>query len=904
MYNKLKSQINKYENKTIIKNINSLTNITYNKPQFINIKKRTIFNNDYNLGQKINSCSTKISSANSDSANNGNNINNNRVYTVNDFDIDKNYSKTHMNFFPKHINTSVSSNEEYNYESFTPSRKKDSPFTEEEQEQFTPYLGQKISTEKNAKNKNESSNFSFNDCNYNKNFKFSNVFKNSRKIIESAQLNLMNHFDEEKLSNKYKIIDKYEKLSIYQKDKELSRNHKEKSIPKKNSISIEKIKVNNNKSSKKNILYKKKLDLASHRENERKILGWFYINGIDISEREKYEKYVKLIQTIFRGYISRIKIYSELQKYTCISILNKILSKIFSKNKIYINSYCFQKLLKYIDKKNQSYKIKKESFSIESKENNRNKILSEEIKELINQNNQLQIKLNEFLINNNILKNDISNYKEFELKYKNLLIQLEKLQNNNNNILKENNRLLTELNNIKKSKSAKNYLITPQSKFNINNNKINKFKNLEIFKNSSFLLNSKNKIYENKNVVCSNINNINILKENISLIKKIELDICKNVNNIEIKNIYKINKFKRLDICNNLNNISLIHEKENITNNYNNLLLKIENTEHFFINKLLPSKIDKSSLQIEKIIFFNYKKDEKDEKENLSLNDKQNIKSERKESFQYILAEEPNIYDNKVTDKNNDELVKDRSSIRISLRNQKIESQEANLESEENNLPKEEIIKRKRLRNLFKNKLFMLRDITRKYFLRFYYNGIYIKMVGKKPKPIGSLTVSRVKFEERPEKRSKTCIERGKLLRRKMSQKKKNKYLTLKKHFQIMKQGNDFPLIRKKLIEYKKELIEKNKIKKNELLISFINKNDNGDFSYLNLKRWMIIWDYKVKKMKKKELNLDTSEENEDNSKISKDDDKDNEESEEDSIENFIKNNLKSSKSCIFIRKK
>ena len=65
------------------------------------------------------------------------------------------------------------------------------------------------------------------------------------------------------------------------------------------------------------------------------------------------------------------------------------------------------------------------------------------------------------------------------------------------------------------------------------------------------------------------------------------------------------------------------------------------------------------------------------------------------------------------------------------MRNKKIESQEANLESEENNLPKEEIIKRKRLRNLFKNKLFMLRDITRKYFLRFYYNGIFLQMTGK-----------------------------------------------------------------------------------------------------------------------------------------------------------------------------
>ena len=304
MYNISKDKINFYKNKPLNKE-KKTKKITYNKPLFINIKnENNINNNSFNIITKNSTCSTKICSANNESPydtiiNNNNTINNtnsnsniniNRVYSFKDLDIDNNnnnncYSKTSLNFFSKHINTSFTNEENhYNVETFTPSRQKISTFNEDEKEQFTPYLGQKKSNEKNLiDSKKESLNKSFNINNHEKN-KYSNIFNNSKKIIESASLNLNSHFDEQ-LSNKYKKINKYQKLSIYQKKKN-SRNKKKS----RNNIDTNDMQnaytANTSYSSyikydgkSKTInelnLYRKKSDLSFRRENERKKLEWF-----------------------------------------------------------------------------------------------------------------------------------------------------------------------------------------------------------------------------------------------------------------------------------------------------------------------------------------------------------------------------------------------------------------------------------------------------------------------------------------------------------------------------------------------------------------------------------------------------------------------------------------------------
>lgn len=521
--NNSKSKINIYQNKPFSKKKKSYNskNITYNKPLFINMSiNNDIKSNTYNFISKNSSCSTKICSTNSESPfRNKLGKNTSRDYSVKEFEIDKNGLKTTSNFFSKYINTSISYSDDYNndYETFTPSRKNDSPFNDNDKEQFTPYLGQKKTNGKNNKD-NKKGSINNNKNNNQENNKYSIIFNNSRTKIESASLNLRNHFDEQ-LSNKYKIINKYQKLYFYQKKNGLN-NFQNKSRNKNNRINTNYSSFSkfndNSKLNNQHFLYKKKTDLSLQREYERKILEWFYIHNIDISLRELYEKYVILIQTIFRGYISRVKLYNKLKIYTCITVLCQILNNIYlEKNKNFMKSY-FKRIIKYDKNVNNKLKISKNSFIIERKEN-RNSILCKKIKELIEQNNNLQIKLNQFLINNNNLKNEISNYKEYENKYNKLLTQLEKIQKANNYLIKDNNQLIKELNKIKNNQKKDN-LIKLQNviNFNLLASKNNILKNLKISNNINVsIINSINKKVNN-NFICSNIANITILKNEIS----------------------------------------------------------------------------------------------------------------------------------------------------------------------------------------------------------------------------------------------------------------------------------------------------------------------------------------------------------------------------------------------------
>ena len=154
--------------------------------------------NETNNNYKTSTISTKINTSNIGSPFDGSNKKSQMNYniSVKEFSLGKNYSNTVNNFFSKDINTSLSSNEETNnnlYETFTPD--KGSLFLKDEEEQFTPYLGQK--------NKNE--NIIHNKSKENKNY--SDIFNNSKEIITRSSLNLKNHLDE-KLSNHSKSINK------------------------------------------------------------------------------------------------------------------------------------------------------------------------------------------------------------------------------------------------------------------------------------------------------------------------------------------------------------------------------------------------------------------------------------------------------------------------------------------------------------------------------------------------------------------------------------------------------------------------------------------------------------------------------------------------------------------------
>ena len=477
--------------------------ITYNKPLFIKMKNET--NNIY----KTSTSSTKINTCNIESpfgaSNKKDNINCN--ISVKEFELDKNYSQTTNNFFLKDINNSLSSNEENNnnlYETFTPG--KGSLFLKDEEEQFTPYLGQK-NNEKNLHNNKENNNYS-------------NIFNNSKEIITRSSLNLKNHLDE-KLSNHSKSINKYQKLSFYQK------------------------KIN--RGSKTNNIY-----INKNRYNLIKNISKTNINN----NNSKIIKKIILMQSIIRGYIYRINLYNKLKNFTCITILFQTFNKIILKRKKYIFNGWIYLLKKYKTlKKNCLMKSNRISLYIKRSVNNTNLIYREKIKELVQQNNNMQIKLSGFVINNTRLKRDLNNYRNLDSKYNNLLIQFDKLQIINNSIIKENYKLVNELNSLKR-KEKSNIIISPQ---NIVYFQINKQR--------------KNNRDKNKQLVISkNVNNISILNNNKN---------SKSLSNSNlIQNSYILNDSKKLDL----------NEGKNKNKDYRLIIVKKIN----FIIKKIPKEQNKS----------------------------------------------------------------------------------------------------------------------------------------------------------------------------------------------------------------------------------------------------------------------------------------------------------------------
>ena len=464
--------------------------ITYNKPFFINMTNET--NNMY----KASTLSTKINTSNLESPFDGSNKKNkiNNDISVKEFDLGKNYSKTAVNFFTNEINSSNSSNEDDNNinknETFTPD--KNALFLKDEEEQFTPYLGQK-----NNENKNRSC-LSDIDINNKENKNYSNIFNNSKEIITRSSLNLKNHLDE-RLSTNSKTINIYQKLSFYQKS--FNKGSKTSNIF-----------LNERKYNKKSILLKR-----------------YSLNNKENNKKDKMNKKATLIQAIFRGYIYRIKLYYKLKNFTYVTVFCQTINNILLKRRMYIFKgwiYLMQRQKKI--RKNVLLQSNRISFYIKGN--------SSKIKNLIDKTNNLKLKLSEFLINNTKLKIDINNYKEIEEKYNILLIKYEKLQNTNNNLKTENNKLLYEINALKSQNEKKknNNCISHQSSIYIKNN-------YEGIKDVN-----KNQKYE----ICNEISNITILNKKIN--HKNNLSDIKNENKIMLNNIKESEIYNNLE-CLDLN---------------------------------------------------------------------------------------------------------------------------------------------------------------------------------------------------------------------------------------------------------------------------------------------------------------------------------------------------------------
>ena len=431
--------------------------------------------------------------------------------------------------------------------------------------------------------------------------------KDYNNMSKDSKINRENYFYKKRIKREYlmkqKDKDEFSKENFNNSSKS---SDKIENIRKdnKNKISLwrKKLILKNNVKNSKNIYYgdlnnnidliRKKKELEEEREKERTIMQWFHINDISITKRDLYNSLTIRIQSAFRGWKFRKKI----------NIIKNI-----SHNNI-INGYKYLKrIYLLLMKRNLKYFLSK----TKEKDNQKEKVkLLEEIKELINQNNELQKKLGIILNDNNNLKKEAEIYKDYKNKYKEIFSQFEKMYKMNNNFIEENQNLKKRLNNIRENVYEYNYFI------------IDKLKSI------NYLCNKNNKAYIYKNAKLLKID------------KLISLNILA-VNLFEGQNLNKTNKSSYSDLKNKKNYI-LIKENNLDIIPFDNKLKQ----EKYIKAKILKKYFIKKSQRIKDIsgrifLLFKYKINE--------------IKLKEQKDIINNLKNEIEILKNKIKDKNKKE---------------------------------------------------------------------------------------------------------------------------------------------------------------------------------------------------------------------------------------------------------
>ena len=392
------------------------------------------------------------------------------------------------------------------------------------------------------------------------------------------------------------------------------------------------INVKNNKNQKKsntkqNSVYKN-VDLTINKRRGNKDRDYFNINNIEKSERIKYINSAILIQSIFRAFKVKLKVYNIVNLYVDIKrgvdILQQLISykykKLFFKRcplyitKKYDALLNLNLLTKYLrnnyrnnstDKKYLSFhKELGDSFNIINKRENSEK--------------KLKSKLNDVIKENTELKNQLVDNKNIEEKMKNLIDENKKNQNINAIIMKDNQQLAKKLKDFQDYRNT-NLIVQNQSSLDLTQKELIEIdeliKNNEIYRNKlkaiylSKILDkkiSRNKyIMKNifdkfKNVVdkIKNKENENKLKKNIYL-KNLMFIINNNIKLMKL-NIFKTIYYYSI-IANKEKESKKIFQKESLKNLFikkdqiqKNILLK-SFIKIYYNNRVLSKKDDEES---------------------------------------------------------------------------------------------------------------------------------------------------------------------------------------------------------------------------------------------------------------------------------------------------------------------
>ena len=347
----------------------------------------------------------------------------------------------------------------------------------------------------------------------------------------------------------------------------------------------------------KNLVYKN-VDITINKSKKNNEKDFFRLHNIDKSQRINYIKSAILIQSLFRTYLVKMKMFNSINLYISVKGGVNLLEKFFlrkksfvwKKFKNYIDVLINLDLLKHIlinnsarnnstDKKHISFhKEIGDSFNIINKKDN------SEIK--------LKSKLNDVIKENNQLKTQLVDNKNIEEKMKNLIDENKKNQNINAIIMKDNQQLAKKLKDFQDYRNT-NLKVENQTPLDLTQKDL--FEIDELIKNNEIYKNKLKEIYL-ANVINKRINENKYLKKDAfnrlkNAIEKIknedkEKNLKKNLylknfvniisNNLKItklycfKNLYYasilsfLEKQKKQELRNKLLNNILIKKRKNI----------------------------------------------------------------------------------------------------------------------------------------------------------------------------------------------------------------------------------------------------------------------------------------------------------------------------------------------------
>ena len=394
----------------------------------------------------------------------------------------------------------------------------------------------------------------------------------------------------------------------------------------------------NNKSKKsnrsqKNTVYKN-VDITIGKKKPQKEKDYFRMNNIERSQRQKYINAAILIQSIFRGYLIKIKLYNNVNLYVCCKRAVNILENIFlSRKKLFwklfnnfislklyddiINSKVNLNILKeYIRKKKDIPRVKKINSFHKELGDSFNIIIDNKQKE--NAEKTLKSKLNDVIKENTELKNQLEDNKNIEEKMKNLIDENKKNRNINDIIMKDNQQLAKKLKDMQDYRNT-NLIVQNQSSLDLQDQKL---QIEELIINTDIYL-DKLKHFSLEKLVNKLINKRkNVMKDKFNTYKQIIEKEKSQEKEKSVKELYFKNTLDKL-----ANKIKLIKQKYFYYLYYNTKLIDIEtksksNLINEKLEKIIKAKEEKTKLLLYKNFikyFTNSKEKEEEDKEEKKL---------------------------------------------------------------------------------------------------------------------------------------------------------------------------------------------------------------------------------------------------------------------------------------------